>query len=401
MDGQIFLASRSITMKDLLPDETPAVQRIYGGYCTSLFILGWATGGLLFGMLGDRWGRARTMALTILIYAGFTGLSSLARTWQEFGLLRFLTGLGVGGEFAAGAALVAETMPEPARARALGLLQALSTVGNVMGAWLLGVVVPEWGWRGLYLVGAFPALLAVLVRLTLKEPARWTAAKSASGRRPLGSLRSLFAEPRWRTNALAGVSLAISGVIGLWGIGFYSPELIDEVLGNFPGDELTRIKSKALMLQQVGAFAGMWTFAALAERLGRKPAFRIAFGAAWASLLTVFLGFREPGQIYWMWPLLGFGTLMPFCGYALYFPELFPTRLRTTGTGFCYNTGRVIAALGPPLLAWLGAALAGVHASISGFRLAAVCVSCCYLIGLIALHWAPETRGLPLPEERR
>ncbi|MEK7767415.1 MAG: MFS transporter, partial [bacterium] len=100
MDGQIFLASRSITLRDLLPGEAESVRRQYGSLCTSLFILGWAAGGLVFGMLGDRWGRAKTMALTILLYAGFTGLSALARTWLEFGALRFLTGLGVGGEFA-------------------------------------------------------------------------------------------------------------------------------------------------------------------------------------------------------------------------------------------------------------------------------------------------------------
>src|SRR6185503_16204957 len=115
------------------------------------------------------------------------------------------------------------------------------------------------------------------------------------------------------------------------------------------------------------------------------PAFRVAFGAAWASLALVFLCFRSPDQIFWMWPVLGFGTLMPFGGYALYFPELFPTRLRTTGTGFCYNTGRVVAAVGPPLLAWLAVALDG-RTAIPGFRLAAITVSCCYLLGFAALH---------------
>jgi len=397
MDGQIFLASRSITMRDLLPGVDEAVRRQDGSLCTSLFILGWAAGGLIFGVLGDRWGRAKTMALTILLYAGFTGLSALARTWMAFGAFRFLTGLGVGGEFAAGAALVAETMPEAARARALGLLQSLSAVGNVTGAALLGLVEPVWGWRGLYVVGALPALLAVVVVFTLKEPPRWIAARAAARDRPLGGLADLFADPRWRTRAVVGVSLAIAGVVGLWGIGFYSPELIDEVLVGFSPAALTAIKSKALVLQQFGAFAGMWTFAVIAERRGRIPAFQLAFAAAWASLLIVFLGFRSPAQIYWMWPLLGFGTLMPFGGYALYFPELFPTRLRSTGTGFCYNIGRVVAALGPPLLAWLAVALHGLE-PISGFRLAAVAVSCCYVLGFIALRWAPETRGLALPE---
>jgi len=470
MDGQIFIASRSITMRDLLAGQPDPIRTQYGSYCTSLFIIGWATGGLIFGALGDRWGRARTMALTILVYAIFTGLSGLARTWIEFGIFRFLTGLGVGGEFAAGAALVAEVMPEPARARALGLLQSLSAVGNIIGAALFGFVEPIWGWQGLYYVGAFPALLAVVVRLGLKEPAIWMAAKgAASADKRLGRLRDLFIDPRWRRNTLVGLGLAIAGVVGLWGVGFYSPELIDKTIPSMPpetrmkiaalldapsarvravrlaalseaesrryadllqasrlpgeevtvtagltperrtrlGDRLsrsltpadmTRVKFRALVLQQAGAFFGMIVFGAIAVRIGRRPAFLIGFLAAWGSIVTVFLSFHSTDQIWYLWPLLGFGTLMPFAGYAVYFPELFPTRLRTTGTGFCYNVGRYIAALGPPLLAWLAKILDGKFA-VPGFKAAAVIVASCYLLGIVTLLWAPETNNQPLPED--
>jgi len=470
MDGQIFIASRSITMRDLLPGHPDLIRTQYGSYCTSLFIVGWATGGLIFGTLGDRWGRARTMALTILIYALFTGLSGFARTWLEFGFFRFLTGLGVGGEFAAGTALVAEVMPEAARARALGLLQSLSAVGNVIGAALFGLVEPVWGWQGLYFVGAFPALLAVIVRMGLKEPDRWIAARNAavSGRK-LGRLRDLFIDPRWRRNTLVGLGLAIAGVVGVWGLGFYSPELIDKTIpampaatrgriadligsatprarrsslaalsetelrkytdllqaSRLPGEgieasvelaperrmrlsallersvepaDMTRLKYKALILQQIGAFFGMFVFGLIAVRIGRRPSFLISFLVAWAAIAVVFLSFQSSSQIWYLWPLLGFGTLMPFAGYAVYFPELFPTRLRTTGTGFCYNVGRYIAALGPPALASLARALDGRFA-VPGFRVAAVIVASCYLLGIVTLIWAPETNGRPLPED--
>ena len=136
-DQQLFTMSRSISMRDLLPGEDLNTQNIYGGYATTAFILGWATGGLFFGILGDVWGRARTMALTILVYAAFTGLSALSKGWIDFSVFRFLTGLGVGGQFAVGVSLIAEVMPDRSRASALGSLQALSAFGNILAGLMI------------------------------------------------------------------------------------------------------------------------------------------------------------------------------------------------------------------------------------------------------------------------
>ena len=483
MDGQIFIASRSITMKELLPNVSQEVQTNYGGYVTATFMLGWASGGLVFGIVGDKWGRAKTMALTILIYAIFTGASGLAANWWQFGLCRFLTGVGVGGEFAAGAALVAEVMPEKARAKALGMLQALSAVGNLLGVFLFRYIEPmaNWGWRGLYFVGAFPALLAVVVRMGLKEPDKWVAAKAAAARATeagqkvgFGRLSELFTIPQWRRNTIVGLCLAIAGIVGVWGVGFWSPELIDSTyltvseegalkvkaivaeanpekqltliqglggvqkeylalyqrtlplgtvvsdtvaLGRpletaqkekidellertLPKKEKTELKSMALILQQIGAFFGMYFFSVMAAKWGRRLTFFIAFVLGWGSVAITFLLFHEKSQIYYLWPLLGFGTLAPFGGYALYFPELYPTRLRTTGTGFCYNVGRYVAMLGPITLGQLSVALKGNFGNNS-FRWAAVIVASSYFIGIVALLWAPETVNQPLPDDER
>ena len=416
-DQQLFTMSRSVTMRELLPladvldpKAREAIQTAYGGYATSLFIIGWATGGLIFGTIGDKFGRARTMALTVFLYALFTGLSALSHNWWQFGLFRLLCGLGIGGEFAAGAALVAEVMPPRVRAPALGMLQVLSGVGN-MGAALALRLMPlhvgghPIGWRGLYLVGTLPALLAVFVQARLKEPEKWLAAKRAAKRagataqEQFGRFSELFTNPTWRRNALVGLALAISGVIGLWGIGFYSPELFDRAMAGTPPAELNTLKSWALFYQQFSGLCAGIVFSFVAVRLGRRKAFLIAFLLAWASILIVFTSFKRADQIGYMYPLLGFGTFAPFALYAVYFPELFPTRLRTTGTGFCYNVGRYIAATGPLLLGNLAMLMQG-HFRLTGFRAAAVAVASCYLIGIVALLWAPETKGKPLTEDQ-
>jgi len=165
-----------------------------------------------------------------------------------------------------------------------------------------------------------------------------------------------------------------------------------------PEDDKTHLKSVGGILQQVGAFFGITFFTVLTARLGRRGSFLIGLTIAWASLVLVFATFRHAHQIYYLWPILGFCTLAPFGGYAIYFPELFPTRLRSTGTSFCYNVGRYVAALGPFVLGPLARALDGLTA-MPGFRLAAITLASSYLLGIIALIWAPETLGRPLPED--
>jgi len=158
------------------------------------------------------------------------------------------------------------------------------------------------------------------------------------------------------------------------------------------------LKSNALVLQQVGAFFGMLMFSILAVRIGRRWSFAIAFTLAWASIWIVFLGFHEKSQIWYLFPLLGFCTLIPFGGYAVYFPEIFPTRLRTTGTGFCYNVGRYVASLGPLAFGGLLTLLAG-RFETPAFRVAAVAVSTIYIVGIVASFMGPETKDQPLPED--
>src|SRR5260370_25423359 len=170
MDQRIFIMARGPAMASLLPSgATSAEVTYYSGIATAIFMLGWAIGGFWFGVLGDRWGRAKTMMLTVLLYSAFTGLSALSQGLWDFSLYRFLTGLGVGGEFAAGVTLVAEVMPASARPHALGVLQAFGAVGNIIGSLLSFVVLPL-GWRWMFVVGLLPALLVAGVFRKMAEP---------------------------------------------------------------------------------------------------------------------------------------------------------------------------------------------------------------------------------------
>ena len=530
MDQQLFNLARVPAMRELLAPAPgkAALQAdvdFYGGITTSIFLMGWAAGGLGFGIMGDRYGRAKTMLITILAYSAFTGLSALSWDIWSFCVFRFLTGLGVGGEFAVGVSLVAEVMPHRARPFALGLLQALSAIGNISAA-IISIVLShleETGyvgsaWRIMFVIGAGPALLAILIRRQLKEPEQWQALNDDQIKKKLGSYGTMFSHPTWRKNAFVGMLLAFSGVVGLWGIGFFSIDLnrsiftktfqqvereageaekdldfvrmsvlrpvdfaqikdkaptskqllslkpgsrdtqllYDAVLalqpkddkavppsiekvaehavtaGELPQADVTRLKAlleepvkdhssfdehsqrigtrfksvngkvglwvgiTSIMLN-IGAFFGIYAFTYVTHVIGRRPAFAISFVLAGASTAMVFGLLTEFSQVFWMIPMMGFCQLALFGGYAIYFPELFPTTLRSTGTSFCYNVGRFVAASGPLGLGWLSSTIFAGYPE--PMRYAGVSMCGIFVIGLLVLPFAPETKGQPLPEE--
>ena len=431
MDQQLFNLARVPAMKELLavpgqtPDQLKELVNFYGPLATSIFMIGWATGGLIFGVLGDRVGRAKVMLWTILIYSICTGLSAFSVGFWDFAFYRFLTGLGVGGEFAVGVSLVAEVMPNRARPFALGLLQALSAVGNVSAALMniaLGQVESAGGfenlsvgehpvkaWRILFLIGTVPALLAIFIRRNLKEPETWKAQHDAGVGKQLGSFAELFGDPRWRKNAIVGLLLASSGIIGLWGIGFFSFDLLSPVFRkHFEAQGLAEnvVNGKVAtwvgitsVMQNIGGFFGIYAYSHMTSIFGRKPAFAVSFVAAMFSTALVFWNLDQFSEVFWMIPLMGFCQLALFGGYAIYFPELFPTRLRSTGTSFCYNVGRYVAAGGPFALGMLTRDVFSVANGFQeGMRYAGVTMCSIFILGLVVLPFAPETKGKPLPE---
>ncbi len=423
-DQQIFLLFRNDAITSLMAEGTDStIIKQHGADATMFFVLGWATGGLIFGVLGDKFGRAKMLTLTVLMYSVFTGLSALSQGWFDFALYRFLTGLGVGGVFGLAVALIADTLPDHARAGALGMLQALSAVGNLtagaVSMWFgnliqSGTLSPDWAWKIAFLLGAIPAFMVVFIEVKLKEPEKWVKAREQSrqSNKQMGSYRSLLGEARWRKPALLGMLLCISGVIGLWGIGFFSPELVGDVISNslrsqgIPDAEISGAAAKwkgiNSMVQNTGAFFGMIAFAWAAQKMGRKPAFIIGFIGAMIATWGFFEFFNGVQDV-WMSAVMGFFQLALFAGFAIYLPELFPTRLRSTGTSFCYNVGRFIAASGPFTLGHLQKFFAEgadtAEAKLVAFRHACQWMSLIFLLGIVAVLFLSETKGKPLPED--
>jgi hypothetical protein len=274
-------------------------------------------------------------------------------------------------------------------------------------------------WRGMFMIGVVPAALTIPIFLRVREPEKW---KAAAARRAaatnagltdpsaeLGSFRELFGHPRWRHNTIVGMLLALAGVIGLWGIGFFSPDLTRTVFRkSYEAQGFTELEinsklhylaSVVFLVQNIGAFFGVYAFSRVTQILGRRPTFAIAF--VLAMLATAFtFGFlgRIFGvwDVFWMIPIMGFCQIALFGGYAIYFPELFPTHLRSTGTSFCYNVGRLVAAPGSTVLKRLESQVFAGYAEPARYAGIAMCGA--FVIGLLALPFAPETKDQPLPE---
>jgi MFS family permease len=396
-EGQVFNITRNDLLTDILQasHNSPEVRR-WGDIFLGVFLAGGAFGGILFGTLADRWGRKPVMVLTILFYSVFAGLTYFAAEVWQIGVLRFLVAMGVGGEWAVAATLVAEVFPKHARAHASGIFHATSCFGTWIAA-LVGLLVGT-QWRYAYLISVLPALLVLWVWSSVREPASWQEARDkavagAGGR--LGSFRDLFFDRVWGPRALLGMLLAAVGLGTFWSVTVAGQDLTLDLLRR-SGVESAAAAAKAKfaygVVETLGMGAGLLSFGPLCVRLGRRATFVLL---QIISLIVVPLTCYVPqsyAQLLWFLPLLGFSTLSIHAGFAIYFPELFPSHLRSTGAGFCFNAGRLVAS---PVLFFSGwlKALPGMS-----LQLAITLMSLLFVVGIAVVLWLPETKDQNLPE---
>jgi MFS family permease len=398
MDATIYAIVLHPALHELLhrSNRPPSTEQIgwYGGLIFSIFLVGWAIGGIAFGMVADYFGRTKTLIATILIYAVFTGLAALSQDWWHLALYRFLTALGIGGEWAAGATIVAETWPEEKRAKAAGILQSAWAAGFFLAA-LFSLLLSDYSWRVLFVVGVLPAFVSILVFVWVKEPDRWVRAREMelrSGMSPQVKLLELFT-PELRRATVTGSLLAFVAVFGLWGSTNWAPTLV-RTLHDLQGHDsaaLSRYVSYAIMALNAGALFGYLGFGPLADRFGRRATFAFMCVGSLIMLPTTYLVPDSYTGVLMLLPILGFFNNGIFSGFPIYLPELYPTRLRATGAGFCFNAGRLLASASPFMTGWL-------VTTLGTFGRAASTVALVYLVGLAVLLFAPETKGKPLPD---
>jgi MFS family permease len=396
MDGTIYAMVQKPVITELLgPGASGAAIGFYSSAVFSVMLIGWAFGGICFGVLADYIGRTKALTLTILIYSLFTGLSALADNWWQLAIFRFITGLGLGGEWAAGAALVAEVWPDRLRARAGSMLQSAAGVGFLLAA-AANYWVGVYSWRYVFLVGAIPALFVLFIRMAVKEPESWVKAQSerrhSEARR--FTLSQLFG-PTLRRDTLVASALAFVVLLGLWGGTMWIPAAIREIAAASPGAgslstaDIERQASYGVILLNAGSLLGYLFFGPLADAIGRRGAFLLYFVGAVCLFPLTFLTSADVHTVFLLVPFVGIFTLGVTSGFPIYLPELFPTAVRTTGVGFCYNLGRFVTAGGVFITGYL----VGVMGSSAK---AATAVSLVYVVGMVVLLFARETRGQKL-----
>jgi MFS family permease len=385
------------------PEASAATLR-WTGILTSVLLVGWAIGGVVFGRIADRMGRTKTLLLTMALYSVGTAACAFAPNIWVLLVFRVVAALGIGGEWAAGAAMVAEVVPEKRRVEAGALLYTSASAGLVLATVITyqiqGVFFrgnPDVGWRYVFLFGLIPAAVALLVRAFVREPERW--ARTADRAHP-PTVADLFA-PAYRRITITATGLALVALVTWWSCNAFIPVVASGLAaraasGLSPADATTLVESwKALGTNafSLGGFIGTLLTIPAAKYLGRKRMYAIYFLASSAALLAAFGLPLEPHTRLYMYFPIGLTVFGVFGSFTYYLPELYPTRLRGTGPGFCYNIGRLVAAIGPFLVGSISAR--GANAVDTAIEVLLI-VGFVPLAGLLVLPWAIETRGRAL-----
>lgn len=370
----------------------PSVGR-YASIIQGGFLLGWALGGGFFGRVGDLLGRSRTLSLTVLTYALFTGLSCFAQTWWQLLIFRFLSALGIGGEWAVGASLLSETWPKRWRAWIAAFLQTGVNVGVLLAILantaMSSIVATEPRW--LFVVGVLPAFLVFWIRRAVPEPEEWHAARRAAGG-AVPRIRDLFAPEVRKTTWLVILVCAVA-LTGHWAFTFWHQlqfKNLPDVVGA-SAEAKNAWGTKLLFLIMIASIAGNFVAALLAKLLGYKRAIALMLLGYFASLMWAYGIPRPHTDLYWLLIVPGVFQGV-FALFTMYLPPLFPTLLRTTGAGFCYNIGRVVSAAGVVFF--------GVFQQLGDYRKTLLWAGVLFLPAAAFALLLPDLRDVPEPREQ-
>lgn len=377
-DVMLYALVLAVLMTDLGMDKAT------GGSLASLTLVASAIGGVLFGVIADRFGRVRALVMSILIYSVFTAACGFAQTVRQLAVFRVFLGIGMGGEWASGAALVSETWPSEHRGKALGLMQSSWAIGYAVAAAVTAIVLPIWGWRAVFFVGILPALFTLWIRRDVAEPEIWRA-RVESGK-PRGSLRDIF------RGSLLPLTIALTLMnacimFAWWGFNLWIPAYLSLPI-NQGGIGLSAYAMSGFVIaMQVGMWCGYVTFGFASDIFGRKRTYVIYVLTA-ALLILAYTSTRSPAALLVLGPLVAFFGTGSFSGFGAVTAEIYQTDIRATAQGFTYNIGRLASALAP----FVVGSLADTH----GFEVALSISSIAFVLAGVSWIWIPETKGRKL-----
>ncbi|MCC7296673.1 MAG: MFS transporter [Acidobacteria bacterium] len=381
-DVMLYSMVLAYLMKDL------GMSKATAGLMGSITLVASAAGGVIFGLVADRMGRTLALRASILIYSIFTAACGLASSVPMLAVFRVFLGLGMGGEWASGAALVSETWPAEHRGKALGVMQSSWAVGYALAALVTAVIYPWLGWRAVFFFGVLPALLVFWIQTKVEEPAIWVEhrEREAKAETARPSIRSIIRGRLLGTTVLITIMNAAT-LFGWWGLNLWIPGYLSLSRDQGGIGLSPRHMSSLVIFMQAGMFLGYLTYGYISDRLGRKRAY-IAFLLCAAVLVIAYSGVRAPTALLFLGPFVAFFGTGYFSGFGALSAELYPTSIRATLQGFTYNIGRVVSAVAPLVI--------GSLAQTKGFGTAFLLVAAAFLFAAAMWIWIPETRGRAL-----
>jgi MFS family permease len=362
-----------------------AISTTTAGFLGSLTLIASGIGGVFFGSLADRMGRRRAMIGSVLTYSVFTALCGLAGTVWQLGVFRFLLGLGMGGEWTSGAALVSESWPDNHRGKALAWMQSSWAVGYAAAALVVAVVMPRFGWRAVFFVGLLPALLTLWIRRGVQESDVWLHSRKAQ-QHGGSSLPAIFRGGFARTTVMLTL-LSLATIFAYWGFNLWIPAYL-----SLPSERgglglTTALTTLLVVIMQTGTFFGYVSFGYISDSIGRRKTFVIYLLSA-AVLILVYSALTTLPLLLVIGALVGFFGAGFFSGFGAVTAEIYPTAIRATAQGFTFNMGRFGSAVAPFLI--------GSLAQTRGFASAFALLSAAFVLGALTWIWLPETRGRSL-----
>jgi len=382
-----MLDAMDVLLYSFVLDE---VRREFGiddrlsGVLLALPLAASAIGGILFGWLADRIGRTRALNASILVYAVATAGCGLATNVWQLAIARLVLGLGMGGEWATGAALVAETWPAEHRGKAMGLMQSAWAIGYALAAAVNAVVLPRFGWRAVFLVGLVPALITLWIRRRVEESPLWLAGRAAS--RSPGRLRDVLRGPGARTTWVL-MAMNAATMFAWWGLFTWIPSFLARPLEQ-GGAGLSVVRSSTwIVVMQIGMWCGYVSFGIIADAIGRRKTY-VGYLIVAAVLVPIYSMTRDVRWLLVLGPFLAFFGTGYFSGFGAVSAELFPTPLRATAQGLTYNAGRALSALAPIIV--------GALATRIGLSSAFLVTSVAFVVAAVLWIWIPETKGRAL-----